>query len=842
MQPIACIHKTAGSCPHGNGTGMLFSQVPVFCVYDMLDRKQDRTIQEMEDCMNKINCEGLKEIIFYARKVIAVPSGNQENRNVAVAALRNLSDYGFILDKAGVDRLCTADRKDIEKWYYKTAEKFAEMAGANHEYRPFYPNFPEEVLELSDAELLYNQVIHYITVAIGDVMGCTEAGWMPEEENEKEWIKSLEEHPPKVIQTIDENDEDAILEMAADIFQNTLKTKLTPSAGDMSEIINAFLNAAENWAEYVRTVENRLLLSYLYTRAVLSGQDTKGMPELVVNDYLRILQCYSYMHKNGISEMKSFDAMNCTDRNGRVIPYRVYQISRPMRRFVADGLEALGKQKLEDDIPKNPSQWKSVFKAMYAGTMKDHPALHETVCRLRGGEKFNTYYARLQKAIDEEKYMSVLHMYASRPGEFVKNVGRLLSFSFSDKKKGAEYAEALVKAAGEVFDKTRPEDLIRLIGYLRSRRREDRIPCHNIKGRLYTTNKKQDTLPETAVDLFISIAKGSIAKQIYTGKPYGKVYIDSMLEKFPLPTEVSDTSMALQAYPRGSRIPLERNEDGSPKNVRIFIWWTNTPDKGRVDIDLSANLYCAKQDGTLIFEESVSYCCGFRSKGIVHSGDITDGGSPSGKGAAEYIDIDFKELHKRGIRYVQVYVNCYSGQQFGDIPHLGGWQVREELDKSKQFDVKAVQQTSTINGRTRGCSMAVADIKNAEMIWLDSPDAKAVACSNCLDAVQGMDGVLSRYAKGDQVTMKEMAELAVAANGGEITDSMEEADTIFCVSAPETASENQTVITAKDQDIWLGRFMTPQTPEEEDTEKEGSSEEDAAFSAADIISWSLDKK
>ena len=36
IQPIACIHKTTGICLHRNGTGMLFSPVPVFCVYDML--------------------------------------------------------------------------------------------------------------------------------------------------------------------------------------------------------------------------------------------------------------------------------------------------------------------------------------------------------------------------------------------------------------------------------------------------------------------------------------------------------------------------------------------------------------------------------------------------------------------------------------------------------------------------------------------------------------------------------------------------------------------------------------------------------------------------------------
>ena len=37
------------------------------------------------------------------------------------------------------------------------------MVGANVEYRPMYPNFPKQVVEASDCELLVYALTHYWT-------------------------------------------------------------------------------------------------------------------------------------------------------------------------------------------------------------------------------------------------------------------------------------------------------------------------------------------------------------------------------------------------------------------------------------------------------------------------------------------------------------------------------------------------------------------------------------------------------------------------------------------------------------------------------------------------------
>lgn len=784
--------------------------------------------------MQNVNYDQLKDIIFYARKVITVPSGNEDNGMLAMTALKNLSDYGFVIDREGLDKLKTASKEDITDWYYKTADVLNEMAGGNHEYHPFYPNFPEQVIEMSELELFIDQITHYFSVAIGDIVGDSNMAWTPGGENEKAKIKSLEEHPLKVISTVGENDKAAIYDMAKDVFRNTLKSKLTPSAGDTKNIINAYMHANSQWTKDATTIENRQVLSYLYTKAVVDKLDTTAMPNLVTNDYMRIAQNYSWMKENNATEIQDFNDINEKTASGSVKQGRVCSLPNTMRKFIANGLE--GQKNLEEDVARNKEQWKAVFRIIHVGTMPYFTRLNDVAFKLRNNEPLSTFYSRIDKLYAEGKYNEAVDLYATRPGEFIKNLNKMLTVNAGENQEAVkEYAKHLVDKSKDVFAKTRPEDLIRLVTYLNSRTREDRIPVHNVKGVLVQTDKVNTPLPQKTADVFISLAKDGIAEQIKTGKSYGKVYIDPKLAKAPLPTEVTDSAGAMNAYPRGTRLAIEQNENGEPKNIRAFIWWTNIEDKhgsyeDRVDLDLSVNYY--KKDpeapGRTNHQGAVSYHSGFKlgDAAIVHSGDVTNGGPADGAGVTEYIDCNIQKCRELGIDYIQLYVNSFTGQNFGEIPCLGGWQEREELDKSMQFDIKAVKQTSELSKNSAGVNTAIIDVQAGEMIWVDVPNLSARRASNSIGAINTMDLMLERYARGDQMTMLEMAELAVKTNGGEIVDSIEEADTIFSLDEVENVTEGQRVITAKNQDIWLGEFMSPQTIEEESIELEADAETD----------------
>ncbi len=40
------------------------------------------------------------------------------------------------------------------------------MVGAHIQFTPMYPNFPQQMMDLSDADLYINAVIHYVTLRL----------------------------------------------------------------------------------------------------------------------------------------------------------------------------------------------------------------------------------------------------------------------------------------------------------------------------------------------------------------------------------------------------------------------------------------------------------------------------------------------------------------------------------------------------------------------------------------------------------------------------------------------------------------------------------------------------
>lgn len=742
---------------------------------------------------------GLENILFYGRHIITVPSGNEDNSAFAGTALKNLSDYGFVLDEAGVNALSTASKEDIERWYYDTAEKLNQITGGSHTYRPFYPNFPEEVMQASELQLFIEQIAHYWV------------GYMPEGENVKENVKSLEEHPLKVLVTMDENDKEGISKTAAEIFKNILKSKQTVSEADMKNIINPYVENVKNWTVDAKTVENRLLLSYLYATALLQHKNIESLPNLVTNDYLRIARVINYMSANEQTSLTDLSVVG--NQPLRTLP-------RSVRRFMAEGLES--QRNLEEDISRDKNTWKVAFRLIHIGEYKECKKVNDVAYKLRNNQRLETFYSKIERAFADKDYKSLLRLYSQRPGEMIKNMNRLIMLDIK-KENRQEYANMLINRSKEVFKKVRPEDLVNFMEYIKSRTREDRLSIHNVKGVLMQSDNKYEVIPEKAAEIFINMAKSAIAEQVLKGKELGAIYMDPGMEKMVLPKDIKDSSESMNRYTKGSRLPLEKNEDGTSKNIRAFIWWTNTK-KEQIDIDLSANFY-SKDDNALKYEGSVSYHRGYCLYGCVHSGDITDGGAYGGKGVCEYIDINFDELRGCGIDYVQFFVNSYRGQSFSEIPCEMGWMEREEMDKSKQFDIKAVKQHSSLSGDIKGITSFILDVNKGEIVWIDSPDFHVKACSNSLSVVKSIDCIMERYCKSDRMTMGEMVNLAVESNCGHFVDSPEKADTLFMVSAYQEKTENQRVITSKDQDIWLGEFMSPQVdngnePECKESEKE----------------------
>lgn len=773
--------------------------------------------------------ENVKDILFYARNILTVPSGKENNEALAMTAIKNLSDYGFVIDKAGVEALKTASKEDITNWYYETSEKLKTLVGADKEYKPFYPNFPNDVMNATEIELLMNQLTHYFSALVTDVIG-EEVTWSPEGENERKGQKPLEEHPLKVIPTFDVGDEfiKGLAETeVTEIFKNTLSSKFTPSKQDMENIVNKYMQANPEWTKEASVVENRQMLAYLYTKAIMSNLDTSNMPSLVTNDYLKIAQTYSFMKENQTNTLNDLKSLS-VDENGK--QQKVTSLPNSMRKFIARGLNE--QKNLEEDVARNKPQWKAVFRLIHIGSMKELTHVNEVAQKIRNNQPLNTFYSKIEKAFGEHRYQDALRMYASRPGEFVKNLNRLISVKVEDVEQAKEYTSELIEKTKEVFAKTRPEDLVNIVSYLNARARDDMLAVHNVKGKMFVANKQYEPIPQKTVDLFNSIAKDAIAEQIKTGVSYGKVYLDPQMEKMALPKPNASETASLNSYTQGSRIPIEKDENGEPKKMRALLWFGNPNGGSRWSniVDISAGFF-RNNDGKLehLDRADLSWYGNNKSMGCYFSGDWIGAGK---EGATEYIDLDFKSLKDNNVDYVMMYVNIYSGSNevntFAKEDVVFGWQERADLRNGDQMDPKAVQQYCKLDGNAAGITPIVIDVKNAEIVWTEALDFNARHSSSMRNNIKNMEAIVDKYAKGDRMSMADMVRIAVKANGGEFVNEPSEADTLFTfkpydgeTKQYEDAEKKVTQITATDKDIWLGQFMTPQKLEKEvEIEKE----------------------
>jgi hypothetical protein len=105
--------------------------------------------------------------------------------NVTASFVRNLEPLGFTVSKKLFNRLKTLDAKTLEYLQSEIVPVLKKMVGAHRRYKPMYPNFSDQVMTMSDAELWMNAWMHYAGSWISDVLNVP-VRYLPEyEENDR---------------------------------------------------------------------------------------------------------------------------------------------------------------------------------------------------------------------------------------------------------------------------------------------------------------------------------------------------------------------------------------------------------------------------------------------------------------------------------------------------------------------------------------------------------------------------------------------------------------------------------------------------------------------------------
>jgi hypothetical protein len=113
--------------------------------------------------MEKMNTTYLRR----KNKVVVDSGDGSASLEHLATLLKNLETLGYTLSNELLERVSTLSLKDLTSFYTQTVADLKVMVGAHVVHKPMYPNFPQQVMDMSEAELYFNAMMHYF----GDWVG-----------------------------------------------------------------------------------------------------------------------------------------------------------------------------------------------------------------------------------------------------------------------------------------------------------------------------------------------------------------------------------------------------------------------------------------------------------------------------------------------------------------------------------------------------------------------------------------------------------------------------------------------------------------------------------------------
>jgi hypothetical protein len=670
--------------------------------------------------------------------------------------LGNLLKLGYTLSPHLMVTMGGLPRDQFVALVLELIEKLKVIRGAHRRYQPMYPNFPEQVLEASEAELIINQVLHYWF------------GLVPEYIEE---ARAPLELPPLEQVTVLELGTSA---QFLDIPRLLLASKSSISASEKEELewfFQIFKNDSVRFLpEQIPFKENVATVAGLVLKYTTLEPETLTPYIKNATDVLRIAAALS---GGDVSLAK---------------PTKFRSFKRKERRLLLALLEAQP-NRLED-ASRYPEQWKRLAHGLHVGEMKGrYPGAYQALALIRSGAPDETYNSLIETALARGDTATALFRAVQRPGDFARRLDHLLRLAPSYEKR-----QNILGEFDEVAEKVSTPVLLQLLSHFRHRPTAPEFRAFFPKGDLAKLKVLPNTvleIPEWVCDTVVQICRRTLITRFGELPPLGAVYVDPALAGYAVPLSARSASKSLRTLTRGSRIPFP----GKARTIRFFLWWkegkwADGTATGRVDIDLSTILFDAdwKQVTRLYYgnQRVPEY-------GLYHSGDITS----APKGACEFIDLDLDRAIKAGARYALMSVNGYTEQNFAALPECyAGWMLRDEPQSGAIFEPSTVQDKVDLAAEANIAIPVILDLADRKLIWTDLALKRNLEAVNNIDTNRRSLNLLARaMAEVRRPDLYELFSLHAAARGERVTDPAR-AETIFGTSTGTVTAFDQEQIRA----------------------------------------------
>jgi stress response protein SCP2 len=674
---------------------------------------------------------------------------------LVVTTLKNMESLGYTLSNELFKKILQYPTDKIKEICKELISKLKDIVGDNIVYKPMYPNFPQQVMNATDAELVYNALLHY----------WSSGEWIPQYSEELK--KPLLDKVDLTVLNVG-TDQDSL-----DIFNNLVASKTNLSQQDKDDIENLFVN-------YISWNYDNLLpeeIPFKETAAFIC----KLIYEQTVFRYDEPKICYIQKYIKTATDVLRFVTALSNGDVSLATPTKYRKFSRPDRRLIMDLLASCNEMTILEDMWRYRNEWIRIGEIIHPGEYKQekYKYINAAFRSLRNHHKPLFYPGLIQDSIQRGDMEDAAEMLTQRPGEFARHLDKLLREDSN--------IPYILEQFKSVADKVSTPVLLQVHEHFNQRSEENLIgggpndirvffPKGNAARAYSVANELPPISQKTCYDV-MGICWTALVKRYGERESLGKVYVDKSLTRYTVPFSQRSANSGKKILTRGSRIKVGQN----CSTIRSFIWWTNQDNNhdywwNKVDLDLSA----------VVFDENWKYVnhiswTHLRDSEIksYHSGDIVDGGPVDGKGASEFLDIDIESVKKQG-RYVVFQIFSYSGQKFSELQNCKfGWMERQDVNSGEIYEPSTVEMCMTVTSNTDSCIPVIFDCVKKEYIWCDLnttvADRPGRMVENTLDSAVAACYAMVNIKKPSLYTLA----LANAFGRGTLVSHRAEADIIF---------------------------------------------------------------
>ena len=684
---------------------------------------------------------------------------------------------------------------DIGMALKSVVETVRKITGDDKVYIPMYPGFPYEVMEMSDDELLFNALIHYMTDGI----------FQPRYAERLSYLVAEKEKRSPDFETIIKNSLNSLKRISLvkslteidDMFINISTSPVSLSEDD-KRFIAFYIEHL-----YVPTVlpEMPFKENAMFVLAQLSKNNKINFVEVEENlkTATDILRFYVTLSGGDVSLSRKTRFVNLKNRE---------------YRFLMNALNNLCQKNIYtviDDMWRYPEIWKRVGEKIHPGKyINIYTGAVRAFSSIRNGKRPESFNSRIERLINNGQIIAAANILKTRPGMLGRSLDRLLS----------KLSDSSTKEKREVLSIYRDiiEDLPSLMLYQITDHFKDRMENKPMRDFII----KGDTSKVFSIENTMAAIDSSICEEIIRintlvlkmrnmGKTYiGGIYIDPNFEGYIAPFSQRSASDSMRPCTRGSKWKLKPDTN----IVRSFCWWTNyNDDTGceiRVDEDLSAIFIDSLEDTKKI--QFVNYTqlrwVNNSHNVCIHSGDIVTGGPEDGLGSTEFVDININKAVMAGFRYCIITVHSFTSRTFNKFNSRAGYMEMTDndiVDQKSIFIPEKVEMNMDINSESTSVIPVVIDLVDREVYWVDMtadvPGARRNINSTHSTIRNAVRSVLMR----NRTSMADIIRYNTPACGS-IVDTAEEAD-LICTDQPDKYPTDKKILTPFMLDEFTSKFM-----------------------------------